>query len=138
MTSMRRHYIASTSLRRHVPAGNLPPPCTPPPPPPQYSKPWAPQYSKPSYANAVDRWKTGEQQVIGVKFVVIGSLKKPILCNWGGISCSEIVCKKVLGALNRLLSCCVIYQTADLGHHYVKCHTILLTFISLSCQKKIQ
>ena len=34
MTSMRRRYVASTSLRRHVPAGNLAPP----------------QYSKPSYA----------------------------------------------------------------------------------------
>ena len=44
MTSMRR-YVASTSLRRHVPAGNLAPPW-----PPQYSKPWPPQYSKPSYA----------------------------------------------------------------------------------------
>ena len=31
MTSMRRRYVASTSLRRHVPAGNLPP--LPPPPP---------------------------------------------------------------------------------------------------------
>ena len=37
MTSKRRRYVASTSLRRHVPAGNLPPPL-------------APQYSKPSYA----------------------------------------------------------------------------------------
>ena len=45
MTSMRRRYVASTSLRRHVSAGNLAPlappqyskPC-PPPPPPQYSK----------------------------------------------------------------------------------------------------
>ena len=37
MTSMRRRYVASTSLRRHVPTGNLPPPL-------------APQYSKPSYA----------------------------------------------------------------------------------------
>ena len=37
MTSMRRHYVASMSLRRHVPAGNLAPP-------------WPPQYSKPSYA----------------------------------------------------------------------------------------
>ena len=26
MMSMRRRYVASTSLRRHVPAGNLPPP----------------------------------------------------------------------------------------------------------------
>ena len=50
MTSMRRRYVASTSLRRHVPAGNLAPPCPPPPPPTQYSKPWPPQYSKPSYA----------------------------------------------------------------------------------------
>ena len=41
---MRRRYVASTSLRRHVPAGNLPPWA------PQYSKPWHPQYSKPSYA----------------------------------------------------------------------------------------
>ena len=39
MTLMRR-YVASTSLRRHVPAGNLPPP--PCPPTPQYSKPWPP------------------------------------------------------------------------------------------------
>ena len=39
MTSMRRRYVASTSLRRHVPAGNFPPlSCVPPP------------YSKPSYA----------------------------------------------------------------------------------------
>ena len=38
MTSMRRHYVASTSLRRHVPAGNL----APPPWPPQYSKPCPP------------------------------------------------------------------------------------------------
>ena len=34
MTSMRRRYVASMSLRRHVPAGTLPPP-------------WHPQYSKP-------------------------------------------------------------------------------------------
>ena len=27
---MRRRYVASTSLRRHVPAGNLPPPPWPP------------------------------------------------------------------------------------------------------------
>ena len=45
MTSMRRRYVASTSLRRHVPAGNSAPPW-----PPKYSKPWPPQYSKPSYA----------------------------------------------------------------------------------------
>ena len=45
MTSMR-HYVAWTSLRRHVPAGNLAPPLAP-----QYSKPWPPQYSKPSYEN---------------------------------------------------------------------------------------
>ena len=37
MTSMRRRYVASTSLRRHVPAGNLAPPW-----PPQNSKPWPP------------------------------------------------------------------------------------------------
>ena len=37
MTSMRRRYVASTSLQRHVPAGNLAP--LAPPPPPQYSKP---------------------------------------------------------------------------------------------------
>ena len=48
MTSMRRRYVASTSLRRHVPAGNLAPPW-----PPQYSKPWPPQYSKPSYTYVV-------------------------------------------------------------------------------------
>ena len=45
MTWMRRRYVASTSLRRHVPTGNLAPPW-----PPQHSKPWPPQYSKPSYA----------------------------------------------------------------------------------------
>ena len=28
---MRRHYVTSTSLRRHVPAGNLAPPLAPPP-----------------------------------------------------------------------------------------------------------
>ena len=38
MTSMRRHYVASTSVRRHVPAGI----CPPPPWPPQYSKPCPP------------------------------------------------------------------------------------------------
>ena len=43
MTSMRRRYVASTSLRRHVPAGNWAPLAPPPPPPP-------PQYPKPSYA----------------------------------------------------------------------------------------
>ena len=37
MTSMRRRYVASTSLRRHVPAGNLAPPLAP-----QYSKPCPP------------------------------------------------------------------------------------------------
>ena len=37
MTSMRRRYVASTSLRRHVPAGSLAPPW-----PPQYSKPCPP------------------------------------------------------------------------------------------------
>ena len=41
---------SSTSLRRHVPAGNLPPP----PPKKKNSKPWLPQYSKPSYAYAQD------------------------------------------------------------------------------------
>ena len=46
MTSHRRRYVASTSLRRHMPNGNLPPP-----PPLQSSKPSPPpQYSKPSYA----------------------------------------------------------------------------------------
>ena len=49
MTSMRRRYVASTSLRRHVPTGNLAPPW-----PPQYSKPCPPQYSKPSYAYGMD------------------------------------------------------------------------------------
>ena len=44
MTSMGRRYVASTSVRRHVPAGNLAPLA------PQYSKPWPSQYSKPSYA----------------------------------------------------------------------------------------
>ena len=38
MMSMRRRYVASTSLQRHVPAGNLAPPnilnLAPPPPPP--------------------------------------------------------------------------------------------------------
>ena len=44
MTSMRRRYVASTSLRRHVPAGNLAP--LAPPPPPQCSKPCSPPYFK--------------------------------------------------------------------------------------------
>ena len=55
MTSMRRRYVASTSLRRHVPAGNLPPPPLAPlnPPPPPNILNLAPtQYSKPSYAYA--------------------------------------------------------------------------------------
>ena len=30
MTSMRRRYVASTSLQRHVPTGNLAPPPSPP------------------------------------------------------------------------------------------------------------
>ena len=49
MTSMRLRCVASTSERRHVPAGILAPLG---PPPPQYSKPWRPppQYSKSSYA----------------------------------------------------------------------------------------
>ena len=34
---MRHRYVASTSLRRHVPAGNLPPLT----PPHHYSKPWS-------------------------------------------------------------------------------------------------
>ena len=61
MTSMRRHYVASTSLRRHVVAGNLPPPLGPPPnilnlaPPP----PPPPQYSKPSYAYVSSLSRTG-------------------------------------------------------------------------------
>ena len=56
MTSMRRRYVASTSLRRHVPAGNLA--SLAPPPPPQYPKlclsppPPPPEYSEPSYAYA--------------------------------------------------------------------------------------
>ena len=37
MTSMRRRYVASTSLQRHVPAGNSAPPSAP-----QYSKAWPP------------------------------------------------------------------------------------------------
>ena len=45
MMSMRRRSVASTSLRRHVPAGNLPPPPGPP-----IFETLAPQYSKPSYA----------------------------------------------------------------------------------------
>ena len=44
MTSMRRRYVASTSLRRHVHAGNLPPPW-----PPNILN-LGPQCSKPSYA----------------------------------------------------------------------------------------
>ena len=43
MTSMRRRYVVSTSVRRHVPAGNLAPLGVPDilnlAPPPQYSKP---------------------------------------------------------------------------------------------------
>ena len=39
MTSMRRRYVASTSFRRHMPAGTLPPPL---PLAPQYYKPWPP------------------------------------------------------------------------------------------------
>ena len=40
MTSMRRRYVASTSLRCHVPTMNLAPPLKSPPH--QYSKPWPP------------------------------------------------------------------------------------------------
>ena len=45
MTSMRRRYVASTSLRRHVPAGSLRPLA-----PPNILNLAPPQYSKPSYA----------------------------------------------------------------------------------------
>ena len=45
MTSMRRRYVASTSLRRHVPAENLAPLG-----PPNILNLPPPQYSKPSYA----------------------------------------------------------------------------------------
>ena len=55
---MRRRYVASTSLRRHVPAGNLAPPW-----PPQNSKPWPPQYSKPSYAYACNSSVTTHCQI---------------------------------------------------------------------------
>ena len=50
MTSMRRRCVASTSERRHVPAGNLAP--LPPPPPNilNIAPPPHPQYSKPFYA----------------------------------------------------------------------------------------
>ena len=46
MTSMRRRYVASTSLRSHVPAASLAPLAPPHP----IFKTLAPQYSKPSYA----------------------------------------------------------------------------------------
>ena len=42
---MRRRYVASTSLRRHVPTGNLAPLG-----PPNILNLAPPQYSKPSYA----------------------------------------------------------------------------------------
>ena len=48
MTSMRRRYVASTSLRRHVSAGNLPPPLALP-----IFKTLPPQYFKPFYAYAL-------------------------------------------------------------------------------------
>ena len=67
MTSMRRHYVASTSLRRHVPAGNLPRP----PWPLKYSKPCPPpppQYSKPSYAYEKERHVNLAQALLEVYF----------------------------------------------------------------------
>ena len=62
MTSMRRRYVASISLRRHVPAGNLAPLG-----PPIF---WtlAPQYSKPSYAYALNishRARSTPSMVVG-------------------------------------------------------------------------
>ena len=61
MTSMRRHHVASTSLRRHVPAGNLPPP----PWPPNILN-LAPQYSKPSYAYVI---RTGGETMLSVALI---------------------------------------------------------------------
>ena len=56
MTSMRPRYVASTSLRRHVPAGNLAPPW----PPNILNLP--PIYSKPSYAyDSVETFTKAEQ-----------------------------------------------------------------------------
>ena len=52
MGTRRRNDVDATSLRRHVPAGNLAHPW-----PPQNSKPWPPQYSKPSYAYEYDTLK---------------------------------------------------------------------------------
>ena len=60
MTSMQRCHVASTSFRRHVPAGNLPPP----PLAPQYSKPWPPQYSKPSYAYVSGVYFSASDEVV--------------------------------------------------------------------------
>ena len=58
MTSMRRRYVASMSLRRHVPDGTLAPP-------------WPPQYSKPSYAYeySVDKYIRSK---LMAKFAVSG------------------------------------------------------------------
>ena len=47
MTSMRRRYVALTSVRRHVPGGNLAPLV---PPTNILNLAPTPQYSKPSYA----------------------------------------------------------------------------------------
>ena len=69
MTSMRRRYVALTSLRRHVPAGNLAPPLGPPP---QYSKPWPPQYSKPSYTYDMVCSIWGSRTTNMIKIMILG------------------------------------------------------------------
>ena len=81
MTSMRRRYVASTSLRRHVPAGNLAPL---PPPPPQYSKPCPPpnilNFPTPMKTYNIDRdCATGATHQCLYWLIICQTLFQPVL-----------------------------------------------------------
>ena len=75
---MRRRYVASTSLQRDVPTGNLAPLG-----PPQYSKPWPPQYSKPSdaYVEIKLGKKTKTVSTLFAKFNVRATLCRRAFAN---------------------------------------------------------
>ena len=59
MPSMRRRWVASTSVRRYVPAGNVPPLA------PQYSKPWPPDIlNLPTPVSLIDSWEITIHRII--------------------------------------------------------------------------
>ena len=117
MTSMRCRYVASTSLRRHVPAVNLPPLA----PPPQYSKHWPPQYSKPSYAYVLEQFST-----------CISSFVSTVVCHCGPVVQITISEAESQGSLVRILRSLLSFFY--LFHYYFSFlfHSIyLLSFFSL-------